>query len=144
MAGSTIHLPQSSSYGRYIIGKIDWTSTPNTSANTSNVTANLYVRKGDTTQQLTIPTEGTWSYSFSINGNNVNGEVSLAVLEDWVLVASRTINGIGHNGDGSMSITISGTVHAPSGTSFEGHTTSGSGSATFDTIPRASSISSAG
>lgn len=144
MAGSTIHLPQSSSYGRYIIGKIDWTSTPNTSANTSNVTANLYVRKGDTTQQLTIPTEGTWSYSFSIHGNNVNGEVSLAVLEDWVLVASRTINGIGHNGDGSMSITISGTVHAPSGTSFEGHTTSGSGSATFDTIPRASSISSAG
>lgn len=144
MAGSTIHLSQSSSYGRYIIGKIEWTSSANTSANTSNVTANLYVRKGDTTQQLTIPTEGTWSYSLSIDGSNVSGEVSLSVLEDWVLVYSRTVTGIGHNGDGSKSITISGTVHAPSGTSFEGHTTSGSGSATFDTIPRASSISSAG
>jgi hypothetical protein len=41
-----------------------------------------------------------------------------------------------------MSVTIAGSVTAPSGTSFAGHISSGSGTATFDTIPRASSIDS--
>lgn len=143
MATSTIYLPQSRSAGKYIIGKIEWTSTANNSANTSDITCKLYVRKGDTTQKLTIPTEGTWSYSLNINGSNVTGNVSASVLENWVLVYTRTVTSIGHNGDGSKSITISGSVSAPSISSFSGHTTSGNGTATFDKIPRASTINSA-
>ena len=144
MASSTINFPQSSASGKYIIGKVEWTSTPNNSANTSDITCKLYVRKGDTTQKLTIPTEGTWNYSLNVNGSNVTGSASLSVLESWVLVYTRTVTGIGHDGDGSKSITISGSVSAPSITSFAGHTTSGSGTATFDKIPRASAISSVG
>ena len=144
MASSTINFPQSSASGKYIIGKVEWTSTPNNSANTSDITCKLYVRKGDTTQKLTIPTEGTWNYSLNVNGSNVTGSASLSVLESWVLVYTRTVTGIGHDGDGSKSITISGSVSAPSITSFAGHTTSGSGTATFDKIPRAAAISSVG
>lgn len=144
MASNTISFPQSSSSGKYIIGKIEWTSTANNSANTSDVTCKLYIRKGDTTQKLTIPTEGTWSYRLTINGSEVSGNVTASVLESWVLIYTRTVNGISHDNDGSKSITISGSISAPSGTSFAGHTTSGTGTATFDKIPRASSISSVG
>lgn len=144
MASNTISFPQSNTSGKYIIGKIEWTSTANNSANTSDVTCNLYVRKGDTTQKLTIPTEGTWNYSLTINGSEVSGKVSASVLESWVLIYTRTVTGISHDNDGSKSIIISGSVSAPSVSSFAGHTTSGSGTATFDKIPRASSISSVG
>ena len=144
MAGSTIFFPQSQASGGYIIGKIEWTSTANNSANTSDITCSLYVRKGDTNMILTIPTDGTWSYSLSINGSNVTGSVRASVLEDWVLVYTRTVTGISHNNDGSKSIAVSGSITAPTATSYAGHVTSGSGTANFDKIPRASSISSAG
>jgi hypothetical protein len=143
MASGTISFPQSNSSGKYIRGKIEWTSTANNSANTSSVTCNLYVRKGDTTKKLTTPTSGTWSYSLNINGGVSSGTVQADVLEDWVLVGTSTHYNIGHDNDGSKSITISGSVTAPTGTSFAGHTTSGSGTATFDKIPRASAISAA-
>ncbi len=142
MASKTIDFNASASSGRYIDAKIVWTSSANATTNTSSLIVNLYVRKGDTTQILTIPTEGTWSYSLTIDGAKVSGSVVLSVLEDWVLVASKSIGGFVHNDDGSKSITIAGSVTAPSSTSFSGHTSSGSGTATFDTIPRATSIDS--
>lgn len=142
MAGSTINLSQSKSSGKYIDGKIVWSSTPNNDANNSDVIAKIYVCKGDTTQTLTSPTSGTWTYSLTVNGKNASGSKSLSVLEDWVLVHTMTVNDIAHSSDGSKSITISGYVTAPSGTSFAGHKTSGSGTAELDTIPRASSIDS--
>ena len=143
MASGTIYLPQSRTSGSYIVGKIEWTSTANHSANTSDITCDLYVRKGDTTKLLTIPTEGTWSYSLSINGSNVTGSIKKSVLLEWVLVYTRTVTGISHNNDGSRSIPISASVTAPTPTAFTGHETSGSGTATFDKIPRASAINSA-
>lgn len=143
MASGTIFLPQTSSYGRYIAGKIEWSSKANNDANTSEITCTLYVRKGDTTSPLTIATTGTWAYSLNINGSVVNGSIYASVLEDWVWVYSRTVTGISHNNDGSKAITISGWVSAPNATAFAGHTTSGSGTATFDKIPRASAINSA-
>lgn len=143
MASGTIFLPQTSSYGRYIAGKIEWSSKANNDANASEITCTLYVRKGDTTSPLTIATTGTWAYSLNINGSVVNGSIYASVLEDWVWVYSRTVTGINHNNDGSKAITISGSVSAPNATAFAGHTTSGSGTATFDKIPRASVINSA-
>lgn len=143
MASGTINFNQTSNSGKYIDGKIEWSSSKDIGANNSDVTAKLYVRKGDTTQKLTIPTEGTWPYSLTVNGNTVTGSAKLSVLEDWVLVATKTVNDISHDNNGSKSITISGSVSAPTTSSFKGHTTSGSGAAALDTIPRASTIDSA-
>lgn len=143
MASGTIHFTQSKTSGTYIDGKIEWTSTADKGANNSDVTAQIYVRKADTTQTLTIPTTGTWKYKITIGGSSFSGSVYKAVLEDWILLATKTINDIDHDGNGTKSVTISGTVTAPTGTSLEGHSTSGSGTATFDTIPRASTIASA-
>lgn len=136
---TTITLGKSVSSGTYLIGKIVWSSTPDNDANTSSVTAKLYVRKYNGSMTLTIPTSGKWSYSLTVNGDTVSGSVRKDVLTDWVLLATKTIT-VNHNTDGTKSITISGSVSAPSDTSLEGHTTSGSGTATLDTIPRETSI----
>ena len=142
MAGATINLSKSASSGSYIVGKVVWSSVVNDDANNSDVTASLYVRKDSTAMILTIPTEGTWSYSLTVNGSNVSGTVSKSVLSDWVLVATKSVSDISHNADGTKSITISASVTAPTGTTLAGHTTSGSGTANFDTVPRATTIDS--
>lgn len=143
MASGTIELNQSHSSGGYIDSKIVWSSSKDSNANNSDCTATLYVRKDSTETTLTQATVGTWTYALTINGSRTSGSIRLSVLTDWVKVVSATVNDIGHNSDGTKSITISGSVSAPSGTKFDGHTTSGSGTATFDTIPRASTITSA-
>lgn len=144
MASGTITLNESASSGGRLAAKIEWSAAADTASNASrNVTANIYVRKYDPSQTLTIPTTGTWSFNLSINGNSITGTKYGSVLSDWVLIGTHTVSSIGHNSDGSKSITISGSVSAPSGTGFAGHTSSGSGTAMFDTIPRASTISSA-
>lgn len=142
MAGATINLSKSASSGSYIIGKVVWSSVVNNDVNNSDVTASLYIRKDSTAMILTIPTEGTWSYSLTVNGSTVSGTVSKSVLSDWVLIATKSVNDISHNTDGTKSITISASVTAPTGTSLAGHTTSGNGTANFDTVPRATTIDS--
>lgn len=142
MAGSTINLSKSASSGSYIVGKVVWSSVVNNDANNSDVTASLYVRKDSTAMILTIPTEGTWTYSLTVNGSTVSGTVSKSVLSDWVLIATKSVNDISHNTDGTKSITISASVTAPTGTTLAGHTTSGSDTAKFDTVPRATTIDS--
>lgn len=142
MASGTITFPKTSSSGRYIEGKIEWTSVANNSANTSNVTVKLYVRKGHHSMALTEATDGSWNYSLMVNGSNATGTAKISVLEAWVLVHERTVTNISHNSDGTKSISISGSVSAPSSSVFSGHTSSGSGTAKFDTVPRASSLDS--
>lgn len=144
MAGGTITLKESTSSGARIAGKIEWSAAADTALNASkNVTAKIYVRKYNPDMTLTVPTSGTWSYSLNINGSAVTGSTYGEVLLDWVLIGTHKVGSIDHKDDGSKSITISGSVTAPSATSFKGHTTTGSGTATFDTIARASSITSA-
>lgn len=143
MASGTIHLNESSASGNYIDGKITWSSTTDKDANTSDVTVKLYVAKGHWDMQLTIPTTGTWTYTLKINGTTYTGSKSdFSVLEDWELVYTKTVTGIKHDDDGGKSITISASVLGPSGTTLAGHKTEGSGTATFDTVPRASTIES--
>lgn len=143
MASGTINLSKSKSSGAYIEGKIVWSATADNEANASkNISAKLYVRKGDPNVTLTVPTSGTWSYTLTVNGSKMSGSIQKSVLTDWVLIATKTITKISHDSDGAKKITISGSVKAPTGTSFEGHTTSGSKSVSFDTIPRATSFES--
>ena len=141
MASGTIDFTQSNSSGSYIDGKIVWTSTADTSANNSDVTAKIYVCKGSTTETLTIATGGTWSYSITINGSKYTGTAEKSVLTSWVYLGEYTVKDIAHGTDGKKSITISGSISAPSGTSYAGKTTSGSNaSCQLDTISRPSDL----
>ena len=142
MASGTINLTKSASSGRYIEGKIDWTSTADPFTGTSSVTAKLYVRKGHTDMALTEATDGIWSYKLTVDGTEWTGTASKAVLEDWVFLTTRTVSSILHGTGGAKSITISGSVTAPTGTLFEGHTTKGSKTVALDTITRTTTINS--
>lgn len=142
MASGTISFTKSQSSGSYIEGKIVWESVANASANTSNVMVSIYVRKGSTTTTLTIPTEGTWKYTCTVNGKSSSSAVSKSVLTNWVLLTSFVVAGVAHEANGSKSITISGNIVAPTATSFNGHETSGSSTVSLDTISRATSFDS--
>lgn len=136
MASGTINLTQSGT----LQGYISWTSTSNGSAaNTSNVTAKLYIRKDPTS--TTQPTYGYWTFRLTINGSTY-GTTSWygSVGQSYVNIASYTLNNVAHNADGSKSITISGSCTGPSGTSMSGYTATGSGTAVLDKIPRYATV----
>ena len=132
MASGTIY---GSTGNQYIDSKIEWSSTPNNSANTSSVTAKLYFKRNNTG----YITSGTGSFTLSIDGQTQTVSAYLSIGTSWVLAASasKTIN---HNGDGTKAITISASGSIPSTTLTS---TSCSGRVSLDTIPRASSISAA-
>ena len=144
MAGGTIDFSRSSknSSGTYIDGYIKWSSTPDDDANSSDVSAMIFVKKCNDDINLDTETTGTWTFSVTINGTKKSYTVYSSVLTKWMHLGTVKMNGIDHNSDGSKSITISGSVSGPSGTSLSGYTTSGSGTAKLDTIPRASTIDS--
>lgn len=136
MASGTINLTQSGTMQGYI----SWTSASNGSAaNTSNVTAKLYIRKDPTT--TTEPTYGHWTFRLTINGSTYGTTLWYgSVGQSYVNIASYTLNNVAHNADGSKSITISGNCTGPSGTSMSGYTASGSGTAVLDKIPRYATV----
>ena len=144
MANKTIELNRSAASGTYIIGKIVCDATADNTLNNSDVTCRIYVRKDNDSTLLTIPTSGTWTYSMTVNGKAFSGTVSKDVLRDWVLLATVSVSDIAHADDGTKSIAISGYVTPPSTSVVAGHKTSGSGTFTLDTVPRASTITSAG
>lgn len=143
MVKGSFELNWSNSSGSHLEGLIEWESVAVAEQNKSNVTASIYVRKKDTTQQLTISTGGYWPFTITINGSAYSNKVDTRVLENWVKLGSHTVNGISHNDNGTKSITIAGSVTGPTGTSQAGKTTSGSKTVTLETIPRASTITSA-
>ncbi len=143
MATKTITFGVSNSYGTYVQGKIELSSTAETASNTSDVAAKIYVRKGDHDGPLNIPTEGSWFWELTVNGAKRSGSTHASVLESWVLLYTGSWNDIAHGSDGSKSISVSGSVSGPTETSYSGKTSSGSATFTMDTIPRASSINSA-
>lgn len=132
MASGTI---TGSTGNEYIDSKIEWSSTANTSSNTSTVTATLLYKRNNTG----YTTYGTGSFSITIDGSKTSASKTLTITEyGWVIAmtASKTIT---HSSDGTKSITISATGSI-SGTSL--NSTSCSGTAKLDTIPRASTITS--
>lgn len=138
MASGTYTLPKSHNTGSYIEGKIEWSSTPKESANTSDITVKLYVRKGLHGGDLTIATTGSWSYSLKIGNDTTTGTTGLtSVLQTWVLILTKTVSGVAHNADGTKSLPITASVTAPTGTAFEGFVTSGSTTVVLDAFKRA-------
>lgn len=144
MASKTIDLNRSATSGTYIIGQIVCDATADYDLNNSDVTCRIFVRKDNDSTLLTVKTGGTWSYNMTINGKAFSGTVKKDVLLDWVLLATVSVSDIAHNDDGTKSIAVSGWVTAPSTSVVAGHKTSGSGTVTLDTVPRASTITSAG
>ena len=133
MASGTIN---GSTGNQYIDSKIEWSATADTSANTSTVTAKLYYKRNNTG----FTTSGTGSFSLTIGGTKKTASKYMEITGSaWALAmeASATIT---HGSDGSKSITISATGSIPDTTLSS---TSCSGTAKLDTIPRASSITSA-
>lgn len=132
MASGTINF---SSNNSNLAGKIDWSSSSNgTNANSSNVTATLYVRR---TNNYT--TTGTWTGILNIGGEERSFSVHTSVSSGWVKMQGFTKT-IGHNNDGSGTCWISGYCNGPSGTSMSGTTVTGSQTVTLDKIARYLSI----
>lgn len=120
-----------------LAGKIEWSSTSNgSSANTSNLTVALYVRRTDG-----YTTKGTWTGEIDFGGETFNfSHSSTSVGSDWVLMISKTKT-VAHNNDGTKQEWIHGECFAPSGTSLAGDSVGGSQTVTLDTIPRNSAVS---
>lgn len=116
--------------------KITWTSTGNTSTNSSSVTANIQIYRNGSSS-----TTGTFSGSITINGNkkSVSKKFSPYNWGNWATVGSYTVT-VPHNSDGTKSITIKGSL-TNTGTSMAG-TYSASGTATLDTLHKAPIVNS--
>lgn len=133
MASGTITL--NSNRGN-LEGRINWSSTSNgTNANTSNVWAELQVRRNDG-----YTTTGTWNGALNIGGTEQSFSIHMSLSTSWVTVKSFTKSNVAHNDDGSGTCWISGYCNGPSGTSMAGATVSGSQTVNLDTIPRYLSI----
>jgi hypothetical protein len=132
MASDIIYGSTSNSY---IESKIEWSSTANTTANTSTVTASLYYKRTNTGYK----TYGTGTFSVTIDGTKTSVTKELTIESAWVKAVSATKT-VTHSDNGSKSISISA-AGSISGTTLTA--TSCSGTAKLDTIARASTLTSA-
>ena len=133
MAYETIY---GSTDNQYIESAIDWSYTSDVAKNTSTVTAKLYYRRTNTG----YTTSGTGSFSITINGTTQSKTgVKLEISTAWVLAMSATVT-VPHNSDGTKSIKISATGGLPPSSLTETYC---SDTVTLNTIPRASTITSA-
>ena len=133
MASGTIY---GSTGNQYIDSKIEWSATANTSANTSSVTASLYYKRNNTG----FETKGTGNFAISIDGQSASTSKYMTITgSSWVLAVTATKT-VSHNGDGTKAITISASGSIPDTTLSS---TSCSGRVSLDTIPRASTLTSA-
>lgn len=133
MASGTI---TGSTGNQYIDAKIEWSSTTNTTANTSTVTAKLYYKRNNSE----FATSGTGTFSITINGVKTTRSKYLNITASAWVFAITAYATVSHNDDGTKGILISSSGSIPSTTLTS---TSCSGYVTLDTIPRASTITSA-
>lgn len=131
MASGTIN--GSCDNSKYIL-TCEWTSTANTSANTSSVTAKVYLNGNGYTTSSSY-------WSCVINGTTVTSNKS-ANIGGKTLLGTRTWT-VNHNNDGTASVGISFSYSNGLSSSGTYTTKTGSGSATvkLDTIARGSSMS---
>ena len=133
MASGTINLGSNKSN---LEGRINWSSSSNGSnANTSNVWAEIQVRRNDG-----YTTTGTWNGALNIGGEEQGFSVHTNIGSGWVTMKSFTKYNVPHSDNGSGSCYISGYCNGPSGTSMAGATVSGSQTVTLDKIARYLSI----
>lgn len=122
-----------------IDSKIEWSSTPSTANNNSEVTASLWYRRNNTYSGGA--TGGTGTVSVTIDGQSGSAKVSLTVPNDksWVKAIEVTKT-VSHNGDGTRSITISASGSLPPSSLSATYC---SGTAVLDNIPRYATLTDA-
>lgn len=123
--------------GHYVL-RVDWTQAKNVSANTSTVTANLYL-----VNDWSLNISGRADNTCTINGTaHTFASPSISSTGTHLLgTVSQTVN---HSSDGSKSLTISTVFYIRatlSGSYYDSITASAT--ITLDSIPRASSVSAA-
>lgn len=129
MASGTIYLGSNNSK---LEGRINWSSSSNgPNANTSNVWAELQVRRNDG-----YTTWGDWTGALNIGGEEQGFTIHESVNTGWVTMKSFTKYNVPHNDDGSGNCWISGYCNGPKGTSLASATTSGNQTVVLDKIPR--------
>lgn len=134
MASGTIN---GSTGNQYIDSKIEWSAVANADANSSSVTAKLYYKRNNTG----FTTSGTGSFSLTIAGVKKSATKVMSITGgSWALAMEATVT-VSHDADGGKDITISAAGSIPDTTLSS---TSCSDTVSLDTIPRASSITSAG
>lgn len=121
--------------GHYVL-RVDWSQTKNVNANTSTVTANIYL-----VNDWRLEVSGRTDNACSINGTahtfsscSINGTGTY-----YFDTVSQTVS---HNSDGTKSLTITATYYIRatlSGTYYDSITATAT--ITLDSIPRASSVS---
>lgn len=112
--------------------RVVWSSTSNgVEANSSNVTAELQIRKF-----TSIPTFGTWTvegtYGFMSAGNSTYYR---SIGKEWVTITTRS-GVVKHNPDGTKRLSVHISVKAPDGTTLADITKSAIGEMILDKIPQ--------
>lgn len=123
--------------GHYVL-RVDWTQAKNVSANTSTITANIYL-----VNDWSLSISGRSDNSITIDGTaQTFASPSIGSTGTHLLgTVSQTVN---HASDGSKSLTISAVfnIRATLSGTYYGSITA-SATITLDSIPRASSVSAA-
>lgn len=117
--------------------KCDWSSTQNVNANTSSITAIVYIKSNGS-----YSTQSS-NWSCVINGSTVTSGKSLTVSGSGWYELGRKSWTVSHGSNGTCSTTISFSYSngLSSASSYTTKSGSGSGTATLPTIPRGSTIS---
>ena len=115
---------------------IEWSSTPNTAGNSSDVTATLVFYRYNTSW-------GSWNagghyVSFKVDTSTLTENRTFDIRDKSREVIWTRTRRVDHNSDGSKAMSLS--ASGSTGTSLGSYNFSGT--ATLDTIPRASSINS--
>lgn len=128
-----------------IAGRVTWSSTANTSSNSSSVTMKIQVKRTDS-----YSTTGTWTAEYDVmraeDGsmliNTTKATHYGTVSNGWVTV--KTVNFTAtHRSNGKRKLQAYCTITAPTGTNLEGDTAFGTVDMTLDNIARTASITSA-
>lgn len=122
---------------QYITPRILWSSTPNTAANTSDVTVTFQLMKSSSSSSSTYGT-GAWTININQTTYNFGPVITIPANGTYVTVYQKTVTGVQHNSDGTkkMHISVTGGI---SGTTYT--TTTIYGDVDLDNIARASTIS---
>lgn len=119
---------------------IDFTSTVNTTANTSTVRATMYIRS--TSSYATISKGQSESGVISINGVQTKVSANPSVSGNGTKTLGTATVTVPHNADGTKSITVGGwfDLKATISGSYKGRLTTGSRTMVLDRIARASTF----
>lgn len=132
MASGSFNLSFTSDTSQYITGVVQWSSTPNISANTSTVTATMKLSRTN----IGYTTWGTGSFWIEIDGTRSTNTLSYKITYNSNTVMVTATKTVTHNSNGSKSITIK--WGGGGGANDSVTVVQGSGTAVLDNIPRAS------